>query len=71
MGTRWNDQIVRRLFILWMGILLKGGTIMGEQMIGLIIIRLLVITGGVLFVLFVGEPDIHDAVIELLRSWAK
>lgn len=44
--------------------------IMGEQIAVIILVRMVLITGGVLLFLFAGEPDIHNAIIELLRSWA-
>ena len=44
---------------------------MNEQVVALILVKLFLVTGAVLLFLFAGEPDMHDVLIELVKSWAK
>lgn len=43
---------------------------MGEHITLLLIVRMVLIFTGIALFLFVGEPDIHDSIIEVIRSLA-
>jgi len=43
---------------------------MGEQVTALLLVRMIFIFTGIMLFLFVGEPDIHDAIVEVIRSLA-
>ncbi len=43
---------------------------MEERVTALLIVRMGLIFTGVTLFLFVGEPDIHDAIVEVIRSLA-
>ena len=44
---------------------------MGEQVSALMLTRMILIFTGMMLFLFIGEPDIHDAIVEVIRSMAK